>query len=307
MSDHIPVLLNEAVVALHVQAGAWYVDATFGRGGHTSAILAQQGKVIAFDVDAAAIEFGQKAFAKEIAEGYIILLRENFENLEKALIQIGHAVQVNSTNNGTDSEAGSINGILFDFGTSSDQLKDEERGFSFEGNAQLDMRMDDRLGVQAKDLLAILPEKQLIELFADFGGEREAYQVAKAIVRQRHIKPISTSAELTNVVLCTKREPRGHIHPATKVFQALRIAVNRELETISAALPQALHVLSAGGRIVTICFHEGEDRIVKQQFRSWEDNDLGEQENKKVVTATQAEIDRNQRSRSAKLRVFIKK
>jgi 16S rRNA (cytosine1402-N4)-methyltransferase len=295
MPDHIAVLLTEAIDALQVQANHWYIDGTFGRGGHTSEILQRNGKVIAFDIDHEAVAFGQQHFAQEIAEGQLILLRENFDRLQQVIEKLI-----------ADKKVDVISGILFDFGTSSDQLKDAQRGFSFEGDAELDMRMDDRLGVKAKDLLAILPEKQLAQLFIDFGGEHEAKSIARAIVRQREKQPIQTTWELTDLISRAKREKRGHLHPATKVFQALRIAVNSELDVITVVLPQAYRDLGEGSNIVTISFHEGEDRIVKQQFKEWEKNGRGINLTKDIVVASQEEIDRNPRARSAKLRVFKK-
>jgi 16S rRNA (cytosine1402-N4)-methyltransferase len=166
--------------------------------------------------------------------------------------------------------------------------------------------MDQRLGVQAKDLLAILPEKQLMKLFIEYGGEREARSVAKAIVAHRAIHPITTTQELATLMEKTKREPRGKLHPATKVFQALRMAVNMELESISTALPQAYRVLKASGRLVTISFHEGEDRIVKDLFRKWQREGKGQQMNQDVITPSPEEVAANSRSRSAKLRIFLK-
>src|SRR5260221_6069201 len=182
MPDHIPVLLAEVLEALDVQTGNWYIDGTFGRGGHTTEILKHGGKVIAFDVDQEAIAFGQEKFANEIAQGQLILLRENFDRLQQVIGQLHEANKI-----------GEVQGALFDFGTSSDQLKDETRGFSFSGDADLDMRMDDRLGVKAKDLLAILPEKQLVQLFIELGGEHEAKSIARAIVNQRQQHPIQTT------------------------------------------------------------------------------------------------------------------
>lgn len=295
MPNHIPVLLLETISALEVKPDAWYIDATFGRGGHTNQILTAGGKVIAFDVDQDAIKFGQDQFSAQIQTGQLILIRDNFTQLEKVVKKLQ-----------TENKIGHIQGILFDFGTSSDQLKGDTRGFSFESDSELDMRMDDRLGVKAKDLLAILPEKQLAQLFIDFGGEHEARSVARAIVLERQKQPIQTTHELVTIITRTKHEKRSHLHPATKVFQALRIAVNSELDAIQAVLPQALQVLGVTGKIVTISFHEGEDRIVKQQFKDWEKNNLGINETKNIITASQTEINQNPRSRSAKLRIFKK-
>lgn len=288
-THHVTVLLNEAVDQLQVKPDHWYVDATFGRGGHTKAILARGGRVIAFDVDQEAIEYGEQVFASEIEQGQLYLIRSNFEYLQAETTKIGHT----------------ISGILFDFGTSTNQLMSENRGFSFNSASALDMRMDQRLGVTALDLLNVLPEKQLVELFQSVGGEREARAIAKAIKRKQAMQQglLKINAQqLADLIVQAKHEPHSKLHPATKVFQALRIAVNQELDSISQALPQALSLLSSGGRIVTIAFHEGEDRIVKQYFRSWAHAHKGQEIIRTEPTA--AEIADNPRARSARMRVF---
>jgi len=293
-NEHITVLLNEATDALFVKKDHWYIDATFGRGGHTQKILSAGGKVIAFDFDHEAIEYGNSIFASAIKPGNLILVRENFS-------QIHQAIQDLKENN----QIGSIDAILFDFGTSTEQLKSQSRGFSFDGNAPLDMRMDDRLGVQAKDLLALIPADQLEELFRDLGGENDARRISKAI--KNSPEPIVTNKQLSDLIIKIKGKQRNKLHPATKVFQALRIAVNTELENIMTALPQALEIISAGGRIVTIAFHEGEDREVKNTFKLWEKENKGENLTKKPLIPTKEEINDNPRSRSAKMRIFQKK
>ncbi|GIK83814.1 MAG: ribosomal RNA small subunit methyltransferase H [Patescibacteria group bacterium] len=293
MNNHITVMLNDAVEALGVKQGAWYIDGTFGRGGHTRKILEQGGKVIAFDFDQEAIIYGQQTFKSEIIAGDLILVRENFAHLADTIVSLQKNNQV-----------GQINGILFDFGTSTQQLTSQERGFSFEGEGPLDMRMDQRLGVMAKDLLAVIPENQLTELFRVMGGEQEAKRIAKAIKSSK--TPIATTKQLADLVSKVKGRQKGKLHPATKVFQALRIAVNTELDNITDMLPQALNVLHYGGKIVTIAFHEGEDKIVKHTFKSWESRNLGKNETKKPEVPSEAEISTNIRARSAKMRVFIK-
>lgn len=290
---HQPVMLTEAITELNVKPGNWYIDGTFGRGGHTATILAKSGKVIAFDMDEQAITFGQTKFAIEIANNQLILVRENFDQLERVVRQLQKANQV-----------GPINGILFDFGTSVDQLLDPNRGFSFDSDAELDMRMDNRLGVKAKDLLAILPEKQLAQLFENEGGEQFARVIAKMISKVRTEQPITTTKQLAELI--TKIKPRtGKLHPATKVFQALRIAVNTELSNIESVLPQAIHVLETGS-LVTIAFHEGEDRLVKHFFKRIAES-KPEFVIKEVQQSTESEQQINPRARSAKLRVATKK
>lgn len=293
-NKHITVFLEDAVEALSVQKGQWYIDATFGRGGHTKKILDEGGKVIAFDVDREAIEFGQKVFASEIKPGNLILVRENFSSLSSVIESLKEEGQIDD-----------ISGILFDFGTSTQQLMSETRGFSFEGEGPLDMRMDDRLGVQAKDLLALVPANQLEELFREYGGEPSARKIARAI-KDSH-EPIVTSKQLSDLVVKIKGPQKGKLHPATKVFQALRIAVNTEIESIKRSLPQAIEVLENEGKIVTIAFHEGEDREVKATFKKWEEAGRGEMLTKKPISPSEEELAQNPRSRSAKMRIFLKK
>jgi 16S rRNA (cytosine1402-N4)-methyltransferase len=283
-------MVEEVLTSLEIKADGWYIDATFGRGGHTRKMLEAGARVIAFDHSA--VEYGQEQFKQEIEAGKLILIRDNFNKLTQ---------QFENKNLSYN-----IFGILFDFGTSVDQLKDEQRGFSFESDAELDMRMDDRLGVKAKDLLAILPAKQLEDLFRDDGGEEEARAIAQAIVKQRTKQPITTTRQLTELIEKTKRRKIGHLNPVTKVFQALRIAVNSELESIQEAVPQAFQLLQSQGRLVTISFHEGEDRIIKTLFRKWEEQQKGKQLYKKPLQPSESEISRNPRSRSAKLRTFVK-
>ncbi len=285
-------MVEEVIEHLQIKKNHWYIDATFGRGGHTRKILEHGGCVIAFDHDQDATEFAQDEFQGAIDQKELIIVNENFNKLTKSISErkLTHP----------------ISAILFDFGTSVDQLKDINRGFSFEHDTKLDMRMDKRLGIQAKDLLAILSEKQLEDLFRIDGGEEEARAIAKAIVRQREHSPIETTVQLRELIAAKKNQKRTHLNPATKVFQALRIAVNSEMENIAEVLPQALDMLEPNGRIITISFHEGEDRIVKNQFKEWEHHNKGQQLTKKPLQPTEEEIHKNPRSRSAKLRVFIK-
>lgn len=290
---HIPVLLAQAIDLLNVEPNKWYIDGTFGRGGHTAEILQRGGKVVAFDFDAEAIAHGREVFAKQISAESLILLRENFSKLADTISKLQSSNMISN-----------VSGMLFDFGTSTQQLTSEARGFSFEGNGPLDMRMDQRLGVQAKDLLAVIPEKQLAELFYEMGGESEAKKIAKAI--KNSPEPIVTNKQLANLVSKVKQKKSSKLHPATKVFQALRIAVNTELDNIAEMLPQALTVLSPNASIVTIAFHEGEDKIVKHTFKKWESRKLGTILTKKPITASESELQQNPRSRSAKLRGFKK-
>jgi len=294
-TNHITVLLEEAIESLQVKSGHWYVDATLGGGGHTSLILKNGGKVIAFDFDEQAIEMGRERFKKEIDSNNLILVKENFTKLTAELKKIKSQHDITQ-----------ISGVLFDFGTSTDQLMNEERGFSFSGEGELDMRMDQNLGVKAKDLLALLSEKQLTDTFFQFGGETEAKKIAKAIVSNRKKgQMISTNQDLANLIEKIKKS-RNKTHPATKVFQALRIIVNDELNNILDSLPQALEIIENKSRIVTISFHEGEDRIVKSTFKNWQESNQGTLITKKPITPSEEAIKENPRCRSAKMRIFTK-
>ncbi|MFZ5437794.1 MAG: 16S rRNA (cytosine(1402)-N(4))-methyltransferase RsmH [Patescibacteria group bacterium] len=290
---HITVMLQEAVDYLQIKPGEWYLDCTFGRGGHTQAILTKGGNVIGLDFDQESIIRGQEKFAQEITAGKLILIRENFGQLDTILKK--------------QAKTGQIAGILFDFGTSTDQLMSTDRGFSFEDpNALLDMRMDNRLGVKASDLLKVLTTKQLTQIFKEYGGEQKAKSIAKNIERIKADSPTSleTVGALVAAINKTYGHQRGKLNPATKVFQALRIVVNDELTNIEQALPQALANLKPQGRIVTIAFHEGEDRLAKQTFSDWETTNRGKKITSKAIKPSDQEIIRNPRSRSAKLRVF---
>ncbi|MCC6710796.1 MAG: 16S rRNA (cytosine(1402)-N(4))-methyltransferase RsmH [Candidatus Pacebacteria bacterium] len=292
-SSHITVMLKEAVDFLQVKPGKWYVDATFGRGGHTGEILSRGGKVIAFDFDQESINRGQEKFTEEIKDDQLILVRENFDQLATVLKKLNKENQ--------------LAGVLFDFGTSTDQLMSDNRGFSFENpNADLDMRMDNRLGVKASDLLKVLTTKQLAQIFKDFGGEDKAKSIAKNIekIKEKNPNNLETVGALVEAVNKSYNHQRGKINPATKVFQALRIVVNDEINNIEKALPQALANLKPQGRIVTIGFHEGEDRIAKQTFNLWEQQHKGQKITDKALKPSVEELTNNPRSRSAKLRVF---
>ena len=292
---HQPVLLAEVIELLRIKQGAWYVDATFGRGGHTEAILQQGGKVIALDVDQAAITYGQEYFAKQIQAQDLILFRENFDRLDQVTSKFKLKHQIDK-----------ISGILFDFGTSVDQLKDKQRGFSFESDSELDMRMDDRLGVKAKDLLAALSGRELSQMLWELGGEQKARAIAHAIINERAKQPITTTRQLADLVSKFYGGRKGKLHPATKVFQALRIAVNSELDSIQVALPLAFTLLTKGGRILTIAFHEGEDRLVKHYFKKLISENVAAEVTKRALQPTEEEIANNPRSRSAKLRAIEK-
>lgn len=296
---HKPVMLKEAIKYLQIKPSSWYVDTTFGRGGHTQEIIKTGGRVVAFDVDEEAIEYGHEVFASDIAAGKLRLVKANFSHLE---------AEVNKFQ--TDqAEATQVDGILFDLGTSLDQIRASHRGFSFDRpNQPLDMRMDQTLGITASDLLTVLSAKQLANLFHEYGGEVQAKKIAQAIDRYRgksRENKIETVGQLVEIISQIKNQT-SHLHPATKIFQALRIAVNDELISIQLALPQAMNILAPEGRIVTIAFHQGEDAIIKQQFKDWEKSNQGKILTKKPETPTKKEIINNPAARSAKLRVLKK-
>lgn len=294
MSDHIPVMLKEAVESLSIKPGAWYIDGTFGRGGHTRAILNQGGKVIALDHDNEAISYGMTHFVKDLEEGNLKLIHENFE-------KIGSHPETSSLQ---------VSGILFDFGVNSAQLDVADRGFSFQVDAPLDMRMDMRLGVTAKDLVNALGKKELYDLLTTYAQEFNARVIVDAILQSRKEKPIETTLELAELIEHAvggrAKGKSGKLHPATRTFMALRMAVNDELGSIQHALPLSLDRLVFGGRLVTISFHEGEDRLVKQAMREWEEQKKGTMLTKHPLEPSTDELMANPRSRSAKLRVFEK-
>ena len=280
-----------------------YVDGTFGRGGHSRAILdrlGHDGRLIAIDRDPAAI-----ASAPEALKG-----DTRFELVRGELAGLGSILAARNL-------LGHVDGILLDLGVSSPQLDQAERGFSFAKDGPLDMRMDPDSGVAASDWLASVDERELLRTLRIYGEEKQASRIARAIVEARRNAPITRTAELAAVV--EKAAPRRgqKIHPATRTFQAIRIAVNRELEQLEAALASALDALCAGGRLCVISFHSLEDRIVKrfirdasrepEQYRGMPNippefrpklRPLG-----KAVTATADEVESNVRSRSAKLRI----
>jgi 16S rRNA (cytosine1402-N4)-methyltransferase len=286
---HVPVLAAEILDWLDPQPGQVIVDGTLGGGGHTRLIaeklagdLARQpGFVLALDRDPAAIaaaEINLTGLPIKVAQANFCELREVLEELK----------------------IDQVNGVLLDLGLSSDQLADQSRGFSFDATGPLDLRFDPDEGESAAALLVRLPERELANLIYEFGEERFSRRIARRIVEQRIERPIQTAAELAALV--RKCVPRGadRIDPATRTFQALRIAVNRELESLDLALKRIPNLLKPGGRLAIISFHSLEDRRVKEAFRG--DPRL-KPLTKKPIRASDAEAHRNPRSRSAKLRV----
>ena len=294
---HEPVLLKEIVDYLKVKRGEKYIDATVGGGGHTAAILKLGGKILAIDCDPEAIKAARRYLASACPPGKHYswrLVSGNFRDLYQIAKREGFL---------------DVSGTLFDLGVSSYQLEKAERGFSFSLEAPLDMRMDPGLKVTATDLVNGLNKGELNELFARVGQEHYSRRFAEAICRARSLKPIKTTGELVDIInqaLPTKGR-KSKLHPATRVFLALRIVVNDELNNLERALPQMLDLLKPKGRLVIISFHSGEDRIVKQFFLNAKEQERLRIITKKPIRPTEEEIERNPRSRSAKLRVAEKR
>ena len=306
-STHITVLLNEAIAALNIKPSGTYIDGTFGRGGHSKKILSKldsfdlknSGRLFAMDRDLAAIETG-----KTITDTRFNIEHRHFSEINQL------AVNNNLT---------SVDGILLDLGISSPQIDEGERGFSFRFDAPLDMRMDQTRGKTAAQLLATISEQQLGKVIKDYGEERFAKQVARAIIKERDDgRAITTTGQLAKVVASAIPKIEPGQNPATRTFQALRIFVNQELEELSLILPQCLSLLAVGGRLVVISFHSLEDRIVKRFIQSEQNRDdlpsnfpikakdlpqprliaVG-----KAIKPSASEVKHNVRSRSAVMRV----
>ena len=300
---HVTVLLHEAVDALAVKPDGVYVDGTFGRGGHSRLILSKlgaNGRLVVFDKDPQAI-----AVARQLAEAdkRVQVVHGGFSGFQVALKELGIEA---------------VDGALFDLGVSSPQIDDAERGFSFRYDAPLDMRMDTTRGQTAAQWLAEAGEEEIREVIRDYGEERFNSQIARAIVQQRQERPILTTGQLAQLAAQAVRTRERGQDPATRTFQAIRIFINRELEEISAVLPQAAGYLKTGGRLAVIAFHSLEDRIVKQFIRrhsrpaplpKWvmvRESERPEpplREIGKAQRASAAETAANPRARSAVLRV----
>jgi 16S rRNA (cytosine1402-N4)-methyltransferase len=293
---HVPVLLKQAIDFLAIKRGGTYIDATLGLGGHSFEIarrLGGQGHLIGFDKDTNALEMARKRLSEAPAE-----LKSDWPRvtlLHSSYAELGERVP-----------KGTADGVLADLGLSSMQLEDAERGFSFQAEGPLDMRMNPLAEVTADQVVNQFGEKELADLIYEFGEERRSRRIARAIVRAR---PIRTTAHLAQVISAAARpmnQAERRIHPATKTFQGIRIFVNQELEDLKALLKSAPEVLRPGGRLVVISFHSLEDRIVKDALRDGAHEGTWEVLTKKPVTAEEEEIDRNPRSRSAKLRAAEK-
>jgi len=292
--QHVPVLLEEVLEYLNVRPGGVVVDATLGLAGHSSEIakrLGGKGKLIGFDRDPEAME---KAKAR-----LEVLRAELGDEMPELVFEPRAFSEASSL-----IEAGSLDGLLADFGVSSLQLDEAHRGFSFRTDGPLDMRMDTRSGETAEQVVNQEDENELADLIYEFGEERRSRRIARAIVRAR---PITTTAELARIVSAEAPPMKGEkIHPATRTFQALRIRVNNELGEIQSLLKSAGSLLKPGGRLVLISFHSLEDRLVKDAFKAAKDAKVFEVLTKKPVVAAEQEQMRNPRSRSAKMRAAEK-
>ncbi len=303
MAEHTPVLLDEVLGGLAVRPEGRYCDATFGRGGHTAAILralGPAGQVVAIDRDPEAVEAGRVRFARDLR---LTLVRGSFGELEECVRAAGLD--------------GELDGVLLDLGVSSPQLDEARRGFSFMQDGPLDMRMDNEAGQSAAQWLAKATEREIADVLRTLGEERFARRIARAILAARAQGPLTRTGQLAEIVAAAvpTREPGKH--PATRTFQAIRIHVNRELEQLESALPQAVRLLAPGGRLCVISFHSLEDRIVKRYIRREEQGDPvyaglptvpphARPRLKRVggaIMAGEAEVQSNPRARSAVLRV----
>ena len=281
MHPHTPALLEEVLHFLNPQSGGHFIDATVGAGGHAAAILertAPDGRVLAIDQDAEALGVARETLAAH--ESRTVFVQANFGKIDDVVRSVGFP---------------RADGVLADLGVSSMMLDQVDRGFSFQSDGPLDMRMDQRQNLSAADIVNHTRERELADIIYQLGGERRSRPIARAIFRSR---PHHSTQDLVRAIESVSGGPRyGRIHPATRTFMALRLAVNRELENLEIFLNVVPDLLKKGGRLVVISFHSLEDRIVKHRMRA-----LGGVLTKKVVRAQDTERNQNPRSRSAKLR-----
>ncbi len=305
MSQHQTVLLNEAVDLLITDASGLYVDGTYGRGGHSKAILERlnvNGKLLIIDKDPLAIAHAKANLSND---SRVIIKHGSFTSVNKIIQELGWVNQVN--------------GILLDLGVSSPQLDDAERGFSFMKNGPLDMRMDNLSGVSAAEWIAAASEKEIADVIYQFGEERYSRRIARFIVKERQLHPIVTTERLSQIVAKASPSKERKKHPATRTFQAIRIFINRELDDLSQFLSDVMTLLNIDGRMVVISFHSLEDRLVKRFIRAQEcdslprhlpvrDDQLNRRMRKigKPLRASDDEIAVNPRARSAIMRVAQK-
>ncbi len=305
-ASHVPVLLKEAIDFLNVRRGGTYIDATVGLGGHSYEIakrLGAPGHLIGLDKDPAALEIAREKLVD--SRSSIVVGQDSSAGVSPATsdwptITLLHRSFAEIAN---DQRPATIDGILADIGVSSLQLSNAARGFSFQADGPLDMRMDPHSERTAEQVVNHLDERELADVIYEFGEERRSRRIARAIVRSRPIRSTRQLAEIISAAARPMNSESRRIHPATRTFQALRIFVNRELDDLRALLEAAPRILKPGGRVVVISFHSLEDRIVKDAFRESSIKDKYFRVlTKKPVTASEEESARNPRARSAKLR-----
>ncbi|MBD5430049.1 16S rRNA (cytosine(1402)-N(4))-methyltransferase RsmH [Lactobacillus sp.] len=310
---HKSVLLHETIDNLAPKDGGVYVDATFGGGGHTRYLLSKlsSGTVIGFDQDEYAIETAQTTFAKELqpdSQPRLILVHDNFCHLQENLKRLGFS--------------DGIDGIFYDLGVSSPQFDQPERGFSYRFNACLDMRMDQSQELDAYTIVNTWSQKEISDILYQYGDEKFSHQIARKIVERRQEHPIETTFDLVDIIkdAIPAYARRSGGHPAKKSFQAIRVAVNRELDVLKKSLQEAIDVLKPGGRISVITFQSHEDKIVKKLFKKYSEVEIPRGMpmapadskpilrliSRKPIVATEDELEENNRSHSAKLRVAEK-
>lgn len=308
---HTTVLLEETVNGLDIKEDGIYVDCTLGGGGHSRLILSklgENGHLYSFDQDQTAIDYNQKNLAEYVAKGQVTFVKSNFRNLKNELNHLG---------------IDGVDGVLYDLGVSSPQFDDAERGFSYRFDAPLDMRMDQTQKLNAREVVNEWSYNDLVRIFFRYGEEKYSKQVARKIESTREEKPIETTGELADLIKsaipAAARRTGGH--PAKKIFQAIRIAVNDELGALEESLEQALQILNPAGRISVITFQSLEDRLVKRMFK--EQTEIGDLPaglpiipddmkpkykliNRKPIIPSEDELEENRRSHSAKLRIIEK-
>lgn len=290
-SLHEPVLLNEVLSHLSLKSGDTVVDGTVGGGGHSEAILkliGPKGLLIGMDQDQEALDRAQERL-KNVSSNFI-LKKSNFVYLDEILASLN---------------VSQVNAVLLDVGFSRDQVEASQRGFSFLREGPLDMRMDLSQARTAQDIIMNASEQELQDIFWHYGEERQSRRIARAIVQDRDTRAFNTTRDLASLVerISPPKLRFARLHPATRIFQALRIAVNDELRVLQETLPKAFHALTPNGRLAVISFHSLEDRLVKQYFVSVKNEKSGIILTKKPIIPTEEEISRNPMSRSAKLRV----
>ncbi len=307
--EHVPVLLHEVIEGLQIKSSGIYADGTIGGAGHSFEIvgrLTDGGKLVGIDRDENAVKAASERL-KEFGERAVVV-RGNYRDMTEILQGLGISA---------------VDGILLDLGVSSHQFDDAERGFSYRSDAPLDMRMDRRDGLTAWQVVNEYPEAELYRIIRDYGEDRFAKNIAKHIVRSREEKPVETTFELTEIIKAAipakMREGKGH--PAKKTFQAIRIEVNDELEILNQSIDRLIDLLNPGGRLCIITFQSLEDRIVKNAFRTAENPCICPKEfpvcvcgrkpkgrviTRKAITASEEELEQNNRAHSAKLRIFEK-